>query len=410
MSNQWDLRYTFVMCLAIAGFSGHAFAQGAACTGNGKISKQIAKPMDAAKDAQQARKWRDVIAKVKEAEAVPFARTAWDQYWILEYSAYAYHNLGQNADAARAWESSVASPCQPEADKVQVYKRLANLHFALSNYARTIDFANRGLASGRDPDLMVTLGQAYFQSGDNQNAVRVMKDVISGLEQRGQKPKEQILVVLLHACTRTRDTTCETQVYEKLVQHHPKPEYWENLLSSLMASDSKDEVKINVMRLAVAVGVMKQPDQFKEMAQIALDQGLPAEAQSVIEQATAAKVFNDKHQIDLMDRLLKRARAEVVIDKAALPKREAEARAAPSGDSLVKLGASYLSYSDHAKAIDAIKLGTSKARLTQPDEAGMLLGIAYLRSKNKIDAGKAFRTVKQDPTMIRIAKLWLLKS
>jgi hypothetical protein len=155
---------------------------------------------------------------------------------------------------------------------------------------------------------------------------------------------------------------------------------------------------------------MKQPDQFKEMAQIALDQGLPAEAQSVIEQGMATKVFTEKRQLDLMMRLLKKAQAEVVTDKAALPAREAAARAAPTGDSLVKLGASYLSYGENDKAIDAINRGVAKGKLTQPDEAGMLLGISYLRNQNKPEAAKAFDTVKQDPTMARIAKLWRLRT
>ena len=44
------------------------------------------------------------------------------------------------------------------------------------------------------------------------------------------------------------------------------------------------------------------------------------------------------------------------------------------------------------------------------DEASMLLGIAYLRNNNKAEAAKAFRSVKQDPTMVRIAKLWLLNT
>jgi len=31
-------------------------------------------------------------------------------------------------------------------------------------------------------------------------------------------------------------------------------------------------------------------------------------------------------------------------------------------------------------------------------------------SNNKAEAAKAFRSVKQDPTMVRIAKLWLLNT
>ena len=411
VSNRWRFRIAVAtLALAAVGLSANTFAQGVACTGNGKISKQIAKPMDAAKNAQKARKWRDVLTNVREAEAAAITRTAWDQYWIHEYNGYAYFSLGQKADAARAWEASVASPCQPEAEKPQVYKRLAGLFFELGNNTKAIEYANRGLASGRDPELLMTLAQAYFQSGDNKNSLRIVNEVIEGFERRGQVPKERTLVLALNVCTRLNDNTCKTRMYEKLVQHYPKTEYWENLLSALVAGDNKDEVKINVMRLAVTVDVMKQPDQFKEMAQIALDQGLPAEAQTVIQKAAAAKVFKDKRQIDLMDRLLKRAQAEVVTDKAGLPRREADARAATSGDLLVKLGASYLSYGENDKAIDAIKRGIAKGKLTAADEAGVLLGIAYLRSKNKIEAGKAFRTVSQDPTMVRISKLWLLNT
>jgi hypothetical protein len=38
----------------------------------------------------------------------------------------------------------------------------------------------------------------------------------------------------------------------------------------------------------------------------------------------------------------------------------------------------------------------------------MLLGIAYLRMNNKEEAAKAFQTVTKNPTMARIAKLWMM--
>ena len=102
-----------------------------------------------------------------------------------------------------------------------------------------------------------------------------------------------------------------TKVYEKLVLFYPKPEYWQNLLRSLKQGDTNDKQKINVLRLAVAVDVLKSPDDFTEMAQIALDEGLPAEAQSVLEQAIEKKLFKDQRKIDLNNRLLAKAKAEV---------------------------------------------------------------------------------------------------
>jgi hypothetical protein len=76
----------------------------------------------------------------------------------------------------------------------------------------------------------------------------------------------------------------------------------------------------------------------------------------------------------------------------------------------VKLGAAYLSYGQNDKAIEALTRGIGKGGVKNPDEAGLLLGIAYLRSNNKPEAIKAFQTVKQTPAMTRIARMWLISA
>ncbi|MEO8016454.1 MAG: hypothetical protein ABI769_01465 [Pseudomonadota bacterium] len=392
------------------GSTSTAFAQGAACTGNGKISKQIAKPMAAAQDAQKAKRWQEVLNKTREAQSMPVAKSAWDQHWIHEFQGYAYSMLGQDADAAREIEADTASPCISEAARAAKYKTLASLYFRLKNYPKVIDFANRGLKIGRDPELQVTLGQAYYLTNDNKSAMRVMNEVMQGLEQRNQTPKEQTLLLIRSACEKVDDNACVTRLYEKLVVFYPKPEYWQNLLVGIRHGDTNDKQKLNVLRLAAAVDVLKRADDYKEMAQIALDEGLPGEAQTVLEQAFEKKMFKDQREIDLNTRLLAKAKSVVATEKAKLPQQDAAARTSPSGDADVKVGATYLSYGEPAKAVEAIKRGIAKGKLAQADEAGILLGIAYLRADNKAEAAKAFRTVKQDPTMARIAKLWLLNT
>jgi len=62
------------------------------------------------------------------------------------------------------------------------------------------------------------------------------------------------------------------------------------------------------------------------------------------------------------------------------------------------------------KAIEALQRGITKGGVKNPDEAGLLLGIAHMRANNKPEAAKAFSTVNKDATMTRIAKLWLLKT
>ncbi len=409
------IRSGFGVAVAAIGFIGlvsasPAFAQGGVCTGNGKISKQIAKPMAAAQDAQKAKKYQEVLAKTREAESVQFSKTAWDQHWIHEFRGYAYSQLGQYGEAAREYETGLNSPCLSESARVARYKTLVTMYYALRNYPKVIDYATRALKTSPDPEIQVTLGQAYYLTNDNKNALRVMNEVMSRIEQRGQTPKEQTLHLIRAACDKVNDNACVTRVYEKLVVAYPKTEYWQNLLRSLKSGDTNDKQKINVLRLASEVDVLNRADDYTELAQIALDEGLPGEAQSALEQAFEKKLFTDQRKVDLNNRLLTKAKSVVATEKAKLPQQDAAARATPTGDDDIKVGAAYLSYGDAAKAVEALKRGITQGKLENADEAGILLGIAYLRSDNKVEAAKAFRTVKQDPTMARIAKLWLLNT
>jgi uncharacterized protein HemY len=401
---------TAAILLMAAGATTTAYAQGA-CSGGGKISKQIAKPMDAANKAIQARKWQEVLNQVRAAEnATGYIKSAFDQFYMNEFKGYAYSQLGQLGEAAREFESGLNSPCMTDAKKPDRYKALTALYYQMKNYPKAIDYANRGLKIKQDPELMVTLGQAYYQSGNSKEAARVMGDVINAVEKSGQRPKEDTLLVVIASCQKVNDNNCVTRLFEKMVVYYPKPEYWQNLLVAFTKTELQDEQKINVMRLQQKVGVMKRPSEYTEMAQIALDQGLPGEAQAILEEAFTKKLFADQRAQDLNNRLLAKAKSTASAEKAALAAKEAAAKSAATGDDLVHVGAGYLSFGENEKAQEAIKAGIAKGKLTNADQAGILLGVAYLRANNKAEAAKAFRTVKADPTMARIAKLWLLNT
>ena len=401
------------------GFSAPAAAQGAGCTGGGKISKTIAKPMTAAQEAMKAKRWQEVLTKVREAEAVPGAKSGFDQYYMAEFRGYAYHNLRQDADAARELESALNSPCMPDAKKADRYKALVGLYTSLKNYPKAIDYANRGLkGSPRDTELQVALAQAYYQSGNNKEAARVMTDVMQSSEQSGSRPKEQQLLLIRAACEKAGNNSCVSQAYEKLVVYYPKPEYWQNLMKALRGGDLDDIQAHNVMRLALHVNVLKDPDQFKELAQLSLEQKLACEAQTVLEQGFTKKAFVEKRDVDVNTRLLEAAKKEAAIEKPGLAKNEAAAQGAATGDALVKVGAQALVCGDAAKGAQLIQAGITKGSLAKGepkeaernDEAYMLLGVAHLKNNNKTEAAKAFKAVKKDPTMVRIAKLWLLNT
>jgi tetratricopeptide (TPR) repeat protein len=76
----------------------------------------------------------------------------------------------------------------------------------------------------------------------------------------------------------------------------------------------------------------------------------------------------------------------------------------------MELGGAYLGYGMPDKAQAMISAAIAKGGLSHPDEAYILLGIAYERLKNNAEAIKAFNKATTDPQYARLAKLWALEA
>jgi len=398
------------LCILGLGTVTSAYAQAPECADkNAKLSKKISKPMGAALDALKAQNWQEVLTKVQEAEAEPSPKSLYDTYWVHNLMGKAYTGLKDYPKAVEQFEIIKDTPCMSDLERGEFLRLMTKIYYQLDNYPKVIEHGTKALAATGDPDLTLYLGQAYYLSKDYANSRKVMEGVVAKLEEQGKPPGEQNLRLIHGSCVSMDDQACQTGVFEKLVRYYPKPEYWENLVNTLFNDKkSTDKQQLNIMRLATHVGAVKEPLKYEECAQIAIALGLPGEAQSLLEEGFNKKYIVEARQVERDKKLLAEAKAAATGDKATLAQQETSARANAAGNADVKLGAAYLSYGDNAKAIEALQRGIGKGSVRDSDEAGMLLGIAYLRSGKKEEAAKAFNTVKTDATMGRIAKLWLL--
>lgn len=378
--------------------------------GASKISKAMEKPMNAAQKAREQHNWEEMVAQALAADAAQPDKTEFDKFWVHELEGVAYANLKKYPDAIRELDASLNSPCMNDADKPSRTKLLMQLSYQAKDYDKAIDYGKRIYQKGGDPDVGIYLANAYYVKDDYANARTVMTDVIATMEASGKTPDEQTYRILQSACLALKDEKCVVELIEKLVAHYPKPQYWENLIDALLRSSNSDRELLNILRLSDGVGVMKDPGEYIEMAQLATAQGLPGEAQAIIEKGLQKGVFADAKEKEHANRVLADAKQAVTLDKSTLDKQDASARAKTTGDADVKLGAAYLSYGQNDKAIEALQRGIGKGSVKNPDEASILLGIAYLRSNNKAEATKAFQSVNKDPMMTRLAKLWLLNN
>jgi tetratricopeptide (TPR) repeat protein len=214
---------------------------------------------------------------------------------------------------------------------------------------------------------------------------------------------------MLSACVKLNDQGCETRALERVVTYYPKPDYWYQLLFSLRQQTSGNDANtLQTYRLMSEVDVLKNPDDYTEMAQLALEAGSPGEAQRILEKGIAKGVFTDQRAKQKNERLLESAKKAAATDQQALPRIAKEAEAARTGAKNVGLGLAYFGYGQYDKAAEELSKGVSKGGLRNEAEARLLLGIAQLKAGHKEDATKTFHAVKGDPSLERLANLWSL--
>lgn len=374
-----------------------------------KVSKSASKPLKAAKDAADAKKYPEALEKLKEADALS-DKTPYDQHIINELFGFVYVHTQQYPEAAKALEAGLTDGFLEESEVPNRLKALAQVNYQIKNYDKAIEFGNRIIKAGQGDDDMVTLvSQAYYIKGDYKGTLAFVNEYNDAQIKAGKTPKEQSLNLALSSCLKLDDTECATKALERMVAFYPKPDYWQNLLYSLFQQEGQtDKSLLQVYRLAAEVDVLKRPDDYTEYAQLAMDAGSPGEAQSILEKGMAKNVFTDPKLIDRNKRLLDNAKKQADADRATLDKIAKDAAAGKSGDKDVSIGLAYISYKQYDKAVEAITRGLSKPGVQNMGEANLLLGIAQLGAGHKEEAQKAFNAVKGDPKLERIANLWSL--
>jgi tetratricopeptide (TPR) repeat protein len=258
-----------------------------------------------------------------------------------------------------------------------------------------------------DANILTSIADAQNRLGKYKDAAASVQQVID----HQSTPDEKLLAFQWNCYDKIKDEADAAKVIDKLVAYYPKPDYWQNAVASLQQKDTKDEhLRLDIYRLMSAVGVLKRPFDYGEMAEIALDLGYPGESQAILEQAMAQNVFTNPSDKDRNEHLLIGAKQRAATDQASLPNAERDATNASSGDQLVQVGVAYLTYGQPDKAVADISKGIAKGNLKNADEAYLELGMAQLKAKNTAEAVRAFDKVANSggPDYGRLGKLWAL--
>lgn len=377
-----------------------------------QISPALAKPFKAAQEAQQAKRWPEVIAKAQEVLASPGLKPD-DTYYAYALLFDAYRAQGNTAEAVKALEGEINSNFLPAEQQAPLLKAISGIAFEQKNFDTAINYGQRLISSGSaDPDVYLYVGQSFYAKGDNAEAARLFTILVNDQIKRGEKPREQSLKVLHATNQKLGNKDAETDALEKLVAYYPKPDYWYALLYTVRADPKLDSrQKLQVYRLMSATGTLKPGTDHARYAELATLVGLPAEAQQVFDAGLKANAFTDETEKARAIRQMASVATKAETDRAALPKLEADAKAAATGDLDVVVGMQYYSYGDATKAVEALQRGVGKGGLKDDlaVEGPLMLGIAQLAAKDKAGALKTLQAIKtNNPQWQSVINLWAL--
>ncbi len=376
-------------------------------------TKAVAVPMKKAQEAIQAKQWDTAISEIKKAQAVE-KKTPFEAYQIDEFLAYVLIQQKKYGEAANVYERMLKSGFVPESQLDERTKTLATLAFQVKDYKRALDWAKRSLE--RQPgqlDMGLMVAQSYYLLNDYSNAASSMQKVISQAQRAGKAPEENWLQIVLSSHFKANNKEGVAEALKQMVRYYPNEEYWENLLDIYRRKNPNDDrIVLGYYRLMNDVGALKDKGDIVEMAQLAMDAGVPGEAQEVVERNMQNGVLksDDKTEQGRFDRLLSGAKKQAAADKASLEQLAQEAEKSSQGQALVALGHAYLSYGRYDEAITALEKGIKKGGVADIDEAQMLLGIAYVKKGQKDQARQAFRSVKNDSKWHDLSDLWVIRT
>jgi hypothetical protein len=375
------------------------------------LRPEVGKPLQQAYELIKAGKGKEALAKVREADGAA-NKSAAETLQIERMRAAAAQRAGDNATAIQALEAVYGKVSG--AEQGQVAEQLAGAYAAARDNARATQWLQKAQAAGNNSASLKQL-QAYLQgaSGDYAAVAREAAAAVSAAEQSGRRPEEADLLRLADAQARTGNSAGQAATLDKLLHHYPKKDYWAIYLGRLHNKPGfSDRFSLDLLRLRLATGTLSRTDDFMEMAQLALQAGLPTEGKAIIDKGFAAGALGTGAEAERHKRLRDLANKQEVEGKASIDQRAAAAAAAKDGNDLVNIGYTYVTMGQADKGIPLIEQGIAKGGLKRPEDAKLRLGLALLQGsgngKAKAKAVQVLRSIQGNDGGADLGRLWAL--
>ena len=399
-----------LLALSLAGIVANSTFAQEQSKGNA-VRPEIGKPIQAAADLVKAKRGKEALAKVHEAQAIK-DKTPYEAYLVDRVLGLAAATAGDAMTAARAFESAATSPAIPDGERRQFVVAAAGQYYAAKDYAKAAEVSGRYLRDGGTDKSMRTIHvQALYLGNNFAAAAKALQTDIEADEQAGRPPAEEQLQLLSNAYLQQQDSAGYARALEKLVAFYPKRDYWLAVLHSVSTRPGfSDRLALDVARLKIATGSMRTTAEYFEAAQISLHDGFPMEAMKIIEQGYASNLLGVGPDADRHKRLKSMVDRDLAEDKKTLVRDDAQPAAGKDGKVLFNEGFNYVLHGKNAKGLEMMEQGLRQGGgFKRPDHAKLQLAYAYHLAGQNQKAIQIYKTAQGTDGAASLARLWIIR-
>ena len=330
--------------------------------------------------------------------------------------AYVYMEEKKYIQAMDAYTRLINEPEVTIGLRVGALLSLAQLNMVEKNYDKGIELILQWMSEVEKVTAQSysLLGQAYYQTGDYNKSLSALETAVSMAEEEGYKPRENWYVILAACIGELKKDIGEKEsllrqigIYEILVNLYPKKLYFIQLGGSYGQLGREKDYMIT-LKTAYQKDFLDKESEYLALSQLLLLNKNPYWAAEVLVsgQKKMVTIVDDKTKEEKIVPVVKDTeknlklladswRMAQEIDKA-IPVLEKAAKISKDGKSYVLLGNLYLSEDKVDKAVEAIKKGLEKGKITKLSEVYLTLGQAYFELQKFDEAKKNFRIAARD--------------
>lgn len=386
-----------------------ASASAAASAPQNTVRKEMGKPFSELEKLITEKQFPQAMEKMKELEKFE-KKTPYEEFAIQRMYAVIASNTANTDLLASSFESMISSSFLGMAEKLKFSEGMAGTYYNEKKYALSKKWALRTLEL--DPNAKSTrelLPRIMYLQEDYAGAVKELTLFVEAEEKANRVPSFDVLHLIISCHLKTKNTDGYTSVLERMVTYYPKKEYWGDLLYRVVGKATfAERLRLDWYRLLLTTDNLEDPDQYAEMAELALFAGLPHEAKKVVDAGFAANLLGTGKNAAKHKPLREKVTKQAADDAKSMDAGDAAVKAAKTGIGMVNTGYNYVVYGQFEKGIAMIEQGIAKGGLKAPEEAKLHLGMAYLQSGNKAKAAEIFKTIQGADGAADLARYWLL--